>query len=202
MVSNTERELEKIFISYDRVLYRLKILNIKTKGGKEVTHKDLRYAVNLMEKKHPTCRWKCQKAKGKKHYILIEGYYWLTYVYFQNEKSLIDMDIEFFTTRIKLYEELLQVTPKILWTNDMYVDELQSYFNRSLDPTIRRSIRKMLQFNKDYRFIENSKYKISKEGIEWLCKNCFKQKYLELLENYKMELTEKYIKAGYPYDIF
>lgn len=202
MISNTEKELEKIFISYDRVLYRLKILNIKTKGGKEVTHKDLRYAVNYMEKKHPTCRWKCQKSKGKKHYILIEGYYWLTYVYFQSEKSLIDMDIEFFTTRIKLYEELLQLTPKILWTKDMYVDELQSYFSRSLDPTIRRGIRKMLQFNKNYRTIENGKYKISKEGIEWLCKNCFKQKYLKLLENYKMELTEEYIKAGYPYDIF
>ncbi len=202
MISNTEKELEKIFISYDRILYRLKILNIRTKGGKEVTHKDLRKAVDVMLKKHPTCRWKCQKSKGKKHYILIEGYYWLTYVYFQSEKSLIDMDIEFFTTRIKLYEELLQVTPKILWTKDMYVDELQSYFSRSLDPTIRRGIRKMLQFNKNYRTIENGKYKISKEGIEWLCKNCFKQKYLKLLENYKMELTEEYIKAGYPYDIF
>lgn len=32
--------------------------------------------------------------------------------------------------------------------------------------------------------------------------NVFKQKYLELLEKYKMELTEKYIKAGYPYDHF
>lgn len=202
MISNTEKELEKIFISYDRILYRLKILNIRTKGGKEVTHKDLRKAADVMLKKHPTCRWKCQKSKGKKHYILIEGYYWLTYVYFQSEKSLIDMDIEFFTTRIKLYEELLQVTPKILWTKDMYVDELQSYFSRSLDPTIRRGIRKMLQFNKNYRTIENGKYKISKEGIEWLCKNCFKQKYLKLLENYKMELTEEYIKAGYPYDIF
>ena len=49
---------------------------------------------------------------------------------------------------------------------------------------------------------ENRKAKISKEGIEWLCKNCFKQKYLELLEEYKMELTEKYIEAGYPYDVF
>lgn len=50
--------------------------------------------------------------------------------------------------------------------------------------------------------MENGKYKISKQGIEWLCKNYFKQKYLELLEKYKMELTEKYIEAGYPYDIF
>ena len=43
---------------------------------------------------------------------------------------------------------------------------------------------------------------ITKEGLEWLCKNCFKQKYLELLESYKMNLTEKFIKAGYIYDNF
>ena len=39
-------------------------------------------------------------------------------------------------------------------------------------------------------------------SIKWICKNVFKQKYLELLEKYKMELTELYIKAGYPYDHF
>ena len=38
--------------------------------------------------------------------------------------------------------------------------------------------------------------------MKWICKNVFKQKYLELLEKYKMELTELYIKAGYPYDHF
>jgi hypothetical protein len=43
---------------------------------------------------------------------------------------------------------------------------------------------------------------ISKEGVKWICKNVFKQKYLELLEKSKMELTELYIKAGYIYDYF
>ena len=33
-------------------------------------------------------------------------------------------------------------------------------------------------------------------------KMCLNKKYLELLEKYKMELTELYIKAGYPYDHF
>ena len=201
MYSNTEKELEKIFISYDRVLYRLKVLNIKTKSGKEVTHKDLRYAVDFMTKKHPTCRWKSKKSKGKKHYILIEGYYWLIYVYFQNEKNLVDMDIDFFTKRIKLYEDLLKVDSKNFCINDMYIDELEQYFDRKIE-TIRKAIRKMLKINKEYKYMEDGKYKISKQGIEWLCKNYFKQKYLELLETYKMELTEKYIEAGYPYDIF
>ena len=38
--------------------------------------------------------------------------------------------------------------------------------------------------------------------LSGFAKMFFKQKYLKLLEKYKMELTEKYIKAGYPYDIF
>ena len=51
-------------------------------------------------------------------------------------------------------------------------------------------------------FLVNNKVVVSSRGVEWLCKNVFKQKYLELLEKYKMELTELYIKAGYPYDHF
>jgi nicotinic acid phosphoribosyltransferase len=84
----------------------------------------------------------------------------------------------------------------------MYVSDLEKYFNRKYR-TIQKAIIKMLKVtDENYRYKENGKYIISKEGIEWLCKNCFKQKYLELLEEYKMELTEKYIEAGYIYDNF
>lgn len=60
----------------------------------------------------------------------------------------------------------------------------------------------MIKENRDYRYKINEEYLVTKEGIEWLCKNCFKYKYLQLLEDYKMELTEKYIKVGYLYDNF
>lgn len=53
-----------------------------------------------------------------------------------------------------------------------------------------------------YKFLVDVKIVISSKGVKWICKNVFKQKYLELLEKYKMELTEKYIEAGYPYDHF
>lgn len=202
MITDTQKELEKIFMSYNSVLQKLKLLNIKTKSNKEITHKDLRQAIDIMTRKHPTCRWKCQKAKRNKHYVLIEGFYWLIYVYFQNEKSLIDADIEFFINRITLYENLLLIKPKVLWENDMFVYELQEYFHRS-SGTIKNNIIKMNKAtNNNYRYYENGNYKITRAGIEWLCKNCFKHKYLELLETYKMELTERYIEAGYPYDIF
>ena len=64
-----EKELDKIFLSYNKILERFKIQKIKTKNGKEVTHKDLRYAISIMVKKHPTCRWKSEKIKSKRHYI-------------------------------------------------------------------------------------------------------------------------------------
>ena len=53
-----------------------------------------------------------------------------------------------------------------------------------------------------YKFLVDGKVVISSKGVEWICKNVFKQNYLELLEKKKMELTEKYIKAGYIYDHF
>ena len=40
------------------------------------------------------------------------------------------------------------------------------------------------------QFLDDNKVVISKDGVEWICKNAFKHKYLELLEKYKMELTE------------
>lgn len=194
--------LDNIFLSYNEILKRLQILGKTTKSGKEITHKDLRKAICVMEDKHSNCRWKSEKIRSKRHYILIEGFYWLIYVYFNKDKKLMDADIDFFKSRIKQYEELLKVESKEIFTKDMYVYELEKYFSRKPE-TIKKAISKMLKYaDENYRYIENGKYKISKCGIEWLYKNCFKQKYLELLEEYKMELTEKYIEAGYIYDNF
>lgn len=97
MITDSQTELEKIFMSYDRVLYKLNSIGLKTKGGKEITHKALRQAATVMNKKHPTYRWKQQKYRfnKNKNYILIEGFYWLIYVYFQKEKSIVDADIDF-----------------------------------------------------------------------------------------------------------
>ena len=60
----------------------------------------------------------------------------------------------------------------------------------------------MIKVHSNYRYVVNNEYVITKEGVEWLCKNCFKQKYLEVLESYKMNLTEEFIRAGYIYDNF
>ena len=196
-----ESNLDEVFLSYDKILFRLNIKEIKTKEKKDITHKDLRKAITVMQMKHKNCRWKSEKIRSKNSYILIEGYYWLKYVYFNNEKKLIDADIEFFEERIKSYEKLLKVESKNLFERDMNLEELSRYFKRKYE-TIEKAIWKMIKVNSNYRYVLKNEFVITKEGIEWLSKKCFKYKYLELLENYKMELTEKYIKAGYIYDNF
>lgn len=203
MWRDSEQILDSVFLSYNKILKRLKLLGITTKHGKEVKHVDLRKAVNVMLKKHPTCRWRSKKIRSRRYFILVEGYDWIKYVYFEKEKSLVDADVEFFETRIKLYEDFLKVEHNENWWNeDMDIKQLEKYFNRA-ESSIRKSIKKMCNNGfSNYKYLDNNKVVISRKGVEWICKNVFKEKYLELLEKYKMELTELYIKAGYPYDHF
>lgn len=203
MKVDSEQFFDSIFLSYNKILMKLHILGITTKNGKEISELDLRRAIDVMIKKHPTCRWRSEKIKSRKYFVLIEGYYWLTQVYFQKEKTLIDADIEFFKLRIKQYEELLKIEHnKNWWNEDMNIKQLSIYFNRE-DITVRKAIKKMCDSGlEEYKFLIDNKVVISSKGVEWICKNVFKQKYLEILEQYKMELTELYIEEGYPYDNF
>ena len=196
-----ESKLDEVFLSYDKILYRLNIKNIKTKDNKEITHKDLRKAITVMQRKHKNCRWKSEKIRSRNFYILIEGYYWLINVYFNSNMKLIDADIKFFEELIKQYEEVLKLESKNLSVKDMKMQELVIYFNKKYE-TVEKAIWKMIKVHSNYRYVVNNEYVITKEGIEWLCKNCFKQKYLEVLESYKMNLTEEFIRAGYIYDNF
>ena len=66
MYRDSEQALESIFVSYNKILKKFKLLGVTTKCGKEITHEDLRKAVGVMLKKHPTCRWRSEKLKSKK----------------------------------------------------------------------------------------------------------------------------------------
>ena len=203
MYTDSQQILDSIFLSYNKILMRLHNLGLTTKHGKEISHMDLRKAIDVMIEKHPTCRWRSEKIRSRKYFVLVEGYYWLTQVYFQKEKSLIDADIDFFKLRIKQYEELLKIEHnENWWIENMDIKQLCRYFDRE-DITVRKAIKKMCDSGLgEYKLLIKNKVVISSKGVEWICKNVFKQKYLELLEKYKMELTELYIEAGYPYDYF
>ena len=203
MYVSSEQALDSVFLSYDKILKKLHQLGLTTKQGKEITELDLRKAINVMLEKHPTCRWRSEKIRSRKYFILVEGYEWIKFVYFEKEKSLIDADVEFFFIIFELYENLLKVEHNENWWNeDMNIKQLEKYFNRT-EYSIRKAIKKMCDNGfSSYKYLNNNKVVISNRGVEWICKNVFKQKYLELLEKYKMKLTELYIKAGYPYDYF
>lgn len=196
-----ESKLDEVFLSYDKILYRLNTQKIKTKTGNDITHKDLRYAIQVMQRKHKNCRWKSEKIRSRNFYILIEGYYWLINVYFNSNMKLIEADIKFFKELIKQYEEVLKLESKNLFDKDIEMQELVKFFNKKYE-TVEKAIWKMIKVHSNYRYVVNNEYVITKEGVEWLCKNCFKQKYLEVLESYKMNLTEEFIRAGYIYDNF
>lgn len=69
---NSQIALDNIFLSYNKILNKLKNDNVTTKNDKEITHKDLRLAISTMLKKHPTCRWQSNKEQNqqlKKQYI-------------------------------------------------------------------------------------------------------------------------------------
>lgn len=203
MSSDSEQILDSIFLSYNKILKRLHSLGVTTKHGKEISHMDLRKAIDVMLKKHPTSRWRSEKIESRKYFVLIEGFAWLTQVYFQKEKSLVDADVDFFEDRIRQYERLLKIEHNENWWNeDMDIKQLCEYFEKK-DITVRKAINRMCDSGlQEYKFLVNNKVVISCNGVEWICKNVFKQKYLELLEKYKMELTEMYIEAGYPYNNF
>lgn len=95
-------------------------------------------------------------------------------MYFEKEKSLIDADVEFFETRIKLYEDFLKVERnKNWWNEDMDIKQLENYFNRA-ESSIRKAIKKMCDNGFSiYKYLDNNKVIISKKGVEWICKNFF-----------------------------
>ena len=46
MWGDSEQVLDSIFLSYNKILKRFKLLGVTTKDGKEITHEDLRKAVS------------------------------------------------------------------------------------------------------------------------------------------------------------
>ena len=72
MRSNSEQILDSIFLSYNKIVKKLNSLGKTTKHGKEISHMDLRKAIDVMIEKHPTCRWRSEKVTSRKYFVLIE----------------------------------------------------------------------------------------------------------------------------------
>lgn len=203
----SSEEIRKlIFLDYKEILEELEKRNLKTKSGKEITHTDLRYAITIMNEKHSSCRWQSEKIKKKYYYIQYEGFIWLRDVYFSSyDMKFIDKDVKWFENRILWYKnqfnknniEYPDIDYKII---AMSKKELAKYFNRSIR-TIENGIREYESTQrKNIRNYKEDKLEINEAAIEWLLKNKFKDKYVKLLEDYKMTLTEVFKANGGYYD--
>ncbi len=203
----SSEELRKyIFMNYKEVLQYFKENNIKTKGLKEITHKDLRTAVLLMNEKHPLCRWQSERFRKRYYYLQYEGVIWLRDVYFNNYKTkLIDKDVQWFEERILWYQNTLSKNNIAYPVMDfqlkpMTKKELAKFFERDVS-TIKKAITEMEKItNCQNRYYLNEILYIGEEQILWLLKNRFRRTYIKFLEQYKMELTEIYKANGGFYD--
>ena len=203
----SSEEIRKfIFMNYKEVLQYFKENNIRTKADKEITHMELRAAIQVMLQKHPSCRWRSEKIKKRYYYLQYEAVIWLRDVYFNNyETDFLDKDIQWFKDRICWYQNSLSNAqiefPKFdLKIEPMTKLELAKFFDKDIS-VIRKALLKMEKDNstRDRNYLNGKRY-LSVSEIEWLLKNKFKKKYLELLEAYKMQLTEIAKANGSFYD--
>lgn len=203
----SSEEIRKlIFMNYKEVLQYFNENNVRTRANKEITHKELRTAVQIMLRKHPTCRWRSEKIKKRYYYLQYEAVIWLRDVYFNNyETDFLDKDIQWFKDRIDWYQKSLNKAgvkyPKMDFNLiPMSRKKLELFFKKK-STSITNAILEMEKYkNKKDRNYINDKLYLSVPEIEWLLKNKFKKKYLELLEEYKMQLTELAKANGSLYD--
>lgn len=197
-----------IFMDYKEILSDFNAREMRTKGDNQITHTDLRKAVCVMQKKHSLCRWQSERIRKRYYYIQYEGVLWLRDVYFNlYDMRFIDKDIKWFENRIIWYQSQfnknnIDYTEFKFNINTMNKIQLCQYFDRSIS-TIENALRRYeATIVSKNRYYENGKLKVGEDAIIWLTKNQFKDKYIELLESYKMELTEIFKVNGGHYDDF
>lgn len=195
-----------MFMNYKEILSDFNNRGLTTKGGKPITHTDLRKAIQVMQQKHSLCRWRSERIKQRYYYIQYEGVLWLRNVYFNSyDMKFIDKDIKWFKNRIIWYQNQFDKNnidyPEFSFNVDtMNKIQLSRYFDKSIS-TIENALR-MYEKNtssKD-RCYKDGKLQVQSSAVIWLIENQFKYKYIEILEAYKMELTEIFKANGGYYD--
>lgn len=195
-----------MFMNYKEIISDFNNRGLTTKGGKPITHTDLRKAIQVMQQKHSLCRWRSERIKQRYYYIQYEGVLWLRNVYFNSYNiKFIDKDIKWFKNRIIWYQNQFDKNnidyPEFSFNIDtMNKIQLSRYFDKSIS-TIENALR-MYEKNtssKD-RCYKDGKLQIQSSAVIWLIENQFKYKYIEILESYKMELTEIFKTNGGYYD--
>lgn len=195
-----------MFMNYKEIISDFNNRGLTTKGGKPITHTDLRKAIQVMQQKHLLCRWRSERIKQRYYYIQYEGVLWLRNVYFNSyDMKFIDKDIKWLKNRIIWYQNQFDKNnihyPEFSFNVDtMNKIQLCKYFDKSIS-TIENALRiyEKSTSSKD-RCYKDGKLQVQSSAVIWLIENQFKYKYIEILESYKMELTEIFKANGGFYD--
>lgn len=185
--------------SLKTVVKNLNDRNFITAYGYKIINKDVYYAISVMQSKHHRCDWVIKKENRIR--ITIEGYYWLEYVYFNNQGLvLIDADISYFEQLLKKYEAICNKNNikyeifKFI-SNDMSYKELSALTHRSPN-TVKDYFSQMPDdIKKQSYYLGATKY-ITATACEKLCRTKFKQCYLHHLENMCLMLKKKITTKG------
>ncbi len=167
---------------------------IKNKGlfDEEIIneYKNFKWHLNDMRRRHKKQNW---YSKGR---VEKEGIDWLIEVGYNYDYSrLIDAELDFFKKRIYYYQDILNQPHHLLDYKDMYILELESYFNRS-NRSIKSSIQKLMLEHSNYKYYSDGKTYIKSEGVKFIEENYYKREYLKRLENLHLDLKKQLGNEG------
>ena len=133
--------------------------------------------------------------EGKKElWMYMEGVKWIEEVYLNYDVPYKTAEIIFVEKNIERLEQELKIKREPIPYRSMNIKELSLYFKKSTR-SIFSSIKKLKLVDSNAVSTTKKKTVVSAEGVKWIEQNCYKEKYIEDLYEYKRFLQE--IKRGW-----
>lgn len=145
---------------------------------------------------HRADRWLCYRTNmdaEKELWMYLEGVKWVEEVYLNFDVPYKTAEIEFVKRNIKRLEQELKIKREPISYRAMNIKELAFYFGKS-KRSIFSAIKKLSFFIPGAVSATTKKTVVSADGVKWIEQNCYKEKYIEDLYEYKRLLQE--IKRG------
>lgn len=152
-----------------------------------------------MNKKHPMCNWTVY-GNDKLPMIETEGKYWIVEAYFNKNKSLLDAEVDFFENIINEHKAFCDENninyeiPPLIKSN-MTFDEFAILVGRAKG-TVQKEYYKLSQEEKEKSFQSDNKKYIASSVLTQLCKQSFKRRYLQYLEEVYIYLWQDCLSGG------
>lgn len=157
-----------------------------------LTERQMKYIKTKWKQWHKEDEWLVFRRNeyGKKVlWVYMEGVNWICEVYLKRDVPYILAEIDYAEKNINRLEQELNFHYNPVFAEQMNTNQMAVYFDRS-PKTILNNLSYLRKENSNW-IIDTNPYIVTKEGIEWLEKNVYTQKYLEDLLRYKRILQAK-----------